>query len=127
MPPAGEKIEARIREHGFEGIHVWLRKNTRVMKRVSDEGHEYRAAVTAIVLKERANKGLMCPLLMKLRAYPPDKRERDLDNLYKCLSDALVQAGVMMSDYQIAAHDSRRELQTVKGGLIVVELSELVY
>lgn len=127
MPPAGEKVEERIREHGFEGIHVWLRKNTRVMKQVGEEGHEYRAAVTAIVLRERANKGFLMPLMMKMRAYPPDKRQRDLSNLYKCLEDALQQAGVVVDDYVIAAHDSRRELQVVKGGLIVVELSELVY
>lgn len=127
MPPAGEKIEARIREHGFEGIHVWLRKNTRVMKQVGEEGKEYRAQVTEIVLKARANKGLMVPLLMKMRAYPPDKRQRDLSNLYKCLEDALQQAGVVIDDYVIAAHDSRRELQTVKGGLIVLEFTELVY
>lgn len=127
MPPAGDKVEARIREHGFEGIHVWLRKNTRVMKQVGEEGHEYRAAVRKIVLRERANKGFISPMIMKLRAYPPDKRQRDLSNLYKCLEDALQHAGVVMDDYVIAAHDSRRELQTVKGGLIVVELSDLVY
>jgi crossover junction endodeoxyribonuclease RusA len=127
MPPAGDKIEERIKQHGFDGIHVWLRKNTRVMKQVGDEGKEYRAAVTEIVLRERANRGIMVPTMMKLRAYPPDKRTRDLSNLYKCLEDALQNAGVFIDDYVIAAHDSRRELTTVKGGMIVVTLTELVY
>lgn len=127
MPPAGDVVERRIQEHGFQGIHVWLRKNTRVMKQVGEEGQEYRAQVMEIVLKERANKGFMVPMTMKMRAYPPDKRQRDLSNLYKCLEDALQQAGVVLDDYFIAAHDSRRELQTVKGGLIVLEFTELVY
>lgn len=127
MPPAGDKVEEQITKHGFDGIHVWLRKNTRVMVRVGDEGQEYRAAVTEIVLRERANRGIMVPTMMKMRAYPPDKRTRDLSNLYKCLEDALQHAGVFVDDYVIAGHDSRRELTTVKGGMIVVTLSELVY
>lgn len=127
MPPAVEKMRAQLDQHGWKGFHQWLRKNTRTMKRVGERGHMYRADVLEIVLQARCNKGLPGPLKMKIRAYPPDKRERDLSNLYKCLEDALENAAVYLSDYQIAAHDSRRELETVKGGLVVVELTPMVF
>lgn len=128
MPPATKRIEEYLAEHGTDGIHVWLRKNTRTMKRVGEKGHEYRAKVQEIVLVERKNKGLKHPVLMRMRAFPPDRRERDLSNLYKCLEDALQQAGVILSDYQIAKHDSeRRDLEIVKGGRIEITLEPHVY
>jgi len=127
MPPGADKVIAQLRDHGRHGFHKWLRKNTRTMKRVGEKGHAYRADVLEIVLQHRCNKGLQGPIKMKIRAYPPDRRERDLSNLYKCLEDALENAAVYLSDYQIAAHDSRRELETVKGGLVVVELSPMVF
>ena len=127
MPPAVALIKEQLEEHGWEGFHQWLRKNTRVMKRVGEKGHAYRADVLEIVLQHRLNKGLMVPVLMKMRAYPPDRRERDLSNLYKCLEDALEHAAVVSSDYLIAGHDSLRMLDVVKGGQLVITLSPLVY
>lgn len=127
MPPGVDRIVGQLSKGGRKGFHQWLRKNTRTMKRVGERGHQYRADVLAIVLEHGLNKGLDGPLHMKLRAFPPDRRERDLSNLYKCIEDALEHACVYLSDYQIAAHDSRRELETVKGGLVVVELTPMVF
>ena len=128
MPPAVAKMQERLDEEGWSGFHQWLRKNTRTMKRVGEKGHAYRADVLEIVLQHRLNKGVRVPVLMKVRAYPPDKRERDLSNLYKCLEDALEHAAVVESDYLIAAHDSQRmDYEIVKGGRVVVTLSPLVY
>lgn len=127
MPPAESRIREQVAEHGWKGLHYWLRKNTRVMKRVGEKGHQYRADVQEIVLVARKNKGLMGPLRLILRAFPPDRRERDLDGLYKALLDAMEHAGVYISDYQIGAHDSLREVQVIKGGRLVVTLEELVY
>ena len=128
MPPAVALMKEQLEEFGWDGFHQWLRKNTRVMKRVGEKGHAYRADVLEIVLRARLNKGVKYMILMKLRAYPPDRRERDLSNLYKCLEDALEQAAVMLSDYQIAGHDSlRMDQDIVKGGRVDVTLSPIVY
>lgn len=40
-------------------------------------------------------------LAVSIRVYPPDKRRRDLDNLMKCLIDALQHAGMYQDDSQI--------------------------
>ena len=127
MPPAGAKIEERLRTHGTEGLHVWLRKNTRVMKRVGEKGHEYRANVLEYVLPRRLNKGFREPLRMIMRFYAPDRRERDLDNHYKPLLDALEHAAVYRNDSQIKAHDTLYMPKIIKGGKVVVTLEELVY
>lgn len=127
MPPATAVIQARINEHGMEGFHVWLRKNTRVMKRVGEKGHEYRANVQEYVLRNRLNKGFREPLLMIMRFYAPDRRERDLDNHYKPLLDSLEHACVYLNDSQIKGHDTLYMQEIIKGGKVVVTLEELVY
>lgn len=40
-------------------------------------------------------------LTVSVLAYPPDKRRRDLDNLFKVLLDSLQKAGVYEDDSQI--------------------------
>lgn len=127
MPPAGKLIMHRIKNNGFEGLHAWLRQNTRVMKRVGDKGHQYRADVQEYVLRNRLNKGFREPLVMGLDFYPPDRRERDLDNLYKPLTDALEHACVFLNDCQIKSHVTIMHEEIIKGGKVVVSLQELVY
>ena len=127
MPPAGALIEKRIRDHGFNEMHVWLRKNTRVMKRVDEKGHLYRADVQEYVLRNRLNKGYQEPLLMYMDFYQPDRRKRDLDNHYKPLIDALEHACVFLDDHQIKGHRTMMQEEIIKGGKVVVRLEELVY
>ncbi len=127
MPPAGALIQKRIRDHGFDEMHVWLRRNTRVMKRVGDKGHAYRADVQEYVLRNRLNKGFREPLVMSMDFYAPDRRQRDLDNHYKPLIDALEHACVFLDDSQIKAHVTMMHEEIIKGGKVVVGLQELVY
>jgi crossover junction endodeoxyribonuclease RusA len=128
MPPAGGLVANRIQKHGTQDLHVWLRRNSRVMKRVGDKGHEYRAAVQEYVLRNRLNKGLREPLIMGMDFYPPDRRERDLDNHYKPLTDALEHACVFENDSQIKGHVTRmHDDKVIKGGKVVVSLQELIY
>jgi len=127
MPPAGGLVQKQIKDHGFEGLHVWLRQNTRVMKRVGDKGHAYRADVQEYVLRNRLNKGIREPLVMSMDFYAPDRRERDLDNHYKPLIDALEHACVFLNDSQIKGHVTIMHEEIIKGGKVVVGLQELVY
>lgn len=128
MPPAGDKVKARIEEHGYDGLHVWLRKNTRVMKRVSEKGQEYRADVLEYILTRRLNKGFREPLIGEFHFYPPDRRERDMDNHYKALFDALEHAAFYRRDSQVKVHRSQfYDHEPVKDGKVVVTFEELLY
>lgn len=55
-------------------------------------------------------------------AHPPDRRKRDLDNITKALLDALVAAGVLKDDYQVAKLYAERNLPERPGKVrLVVE------
>jgi crossover junction endodeoxyribonuclease RusA len=55
-------------------------------------------------------------------AHPPDRRKRDLDNITKALLDALVRAGVLKDDYQVARLYAERDLPEPPGKVrLVVE------
>ena len=58
----------------------------------------------ATVLEQRgAIKPMQERLFVKIVAYMPDRRRRDLDNILKALFDALTHAGVWSDDSQIDA------------------------
>lgn len=127
MPPATALIEEQIRNHGFDGFHTWLRRNTRVMKRVGEKGHMYREDVQEYVLRNRLNRGIKVPLVVRGLVNYPDRRERDLDNLYKPMFDALEHSCVFLNDSQIKHHDILVSEEIIKGGKIALTLEELVY
>ena len=58
---------------------------------------------------------------MRVVAYPPDRRKRDLDNISKALLDALQNAGLFADDYLIGRIEAER-LGKVPGGRCVVSL-----
>lgn len=63
-------------------------------------------------------------LEVKITAYPPDRRKRDIDNLLKVTLDSLQRVGVYTDDAQID------DLQIVRreprpGGCVVVEIAEV--
>jgi crossover junction endodeoxyribonuclease RusA len=53
-------------------------------------------------------------------AHPPDRRKRDLDNITKALLDALVRAGVLKDDYQVARLYAERDLPEPPGKVRLV-------
>jgi len=77
--------------------HYWRYTNGKVL--VSHRGRQYREAVKLVCLKIKSP--LEGPLKVHLRAFPPDHRRRDLDNLNKALLDSLQAGGVYHDDSQI--------------------------
>lgn len=89
---------------------------------LSAEGRGYREAVRVACA---ASQGpLTARLKVTIHACPPDRRRRDLDNLFKGPLDGLQYAGVIADDEQIDdLHIIRQE--PIKGGRLVVEIEEL--
>lgn len=67
---------------------------------ISKDGREYRQEVLANV-PIAARRKLTGRLTVTITAWPPDRRRRDIDNLPKCVLDALAKAGVYEDDSQI--------------------------
>mgnify|MGYP000256078139 CR=1 FL=1 len=88
---------------------------------IKKPGKVYRRAVWAYVKKEGFPM-LHGPLELMQQIYPPDRKRRDIDNINKCLLDALQHADIMADDSQIKTmHQYMRE--PVKGGRVIVTIS----
>lgn len=93
---------------------------------ISAAGRTYRKAVADCVLVQRAAKQLTGRLEVRIYAFPPDKRRRDLDNLLKPLLDALTHAGVWLDDEQIDDLRIRRGFPDhTKAGQVRAEIREI--
>lgn len=58
-----------------------------------------------------------------VEAYPPDRRRRDVDNIFKCLLDSLQWAQVYVDDGQIdKLYVERREV--APPGRVIVSIEE---
>ena len=64
-------------------------------------------------------------VLLKVRAVPPDKRRRDLDNILKAILDGLEAARVFADDSQVKILDVQM-LEPKKPGRVYVEVSTIV-
>lgn len=79
--------------------HYWRRNGNRYF--VSSEGRKYREEVCLRAKDVQSNFAQKDRLSVSIKAYPPDKRRRDLDNILKSLLDSLQHAGVYSDDSQI--------------------------
>jgi crossover junction endodeoxyribonuclease RusA len=90
---------------------------------ISRRGRAYRQAVcsaladTTYHVPEKA-------LAVKIKAYPPDRRKRDVDNIQKPLLDALEKAGIYQNDCQIKLLTTQM-LGPVPGGRVVVTIRRI--
>ena len=90
---------------------------------ISAEGREYRIAVGKQMIEQKMIKHFSGPLQVEIEAWRPDKRRRDLDNLFKATLDALAHAGVYEDDSQIV--DLRIYWAEKIGGMLKVKVSEV--
>lgn len=123
--PKLNDIIVRQRTHGFDGFHQWLRKRSFVQSYKKADAKEFEINVWSIVNRAGARIKWTDPVKITARLYPPDRRKRDNSNLWKCIEDALQNAGVVVDDNQfVEHHDSRWDV--VKGGMVVIEMELLV-
>ena len=67
-------------------------------------GRNYRATVQAeLHVAAKIKKPLTGRLVIEIKASPPDKRRRDLDNILKALLDSITHAGLIEDDSQFDA------------------------
>lgn len=72
-----------------------------------------------------AGRKLLGPLRVRYVAAPPDRRERDSDNVEKPLKDALTKAGVWASDSNKVIRSSTFEwAEPMAGGSLLVVIEE---
>jgi crossover junction endodeoxyribonuclease RusA len=98
--------------------HYWRRVGPRTL--ISREGRAFREKVCSI-LAASGCPTIAGPLAVKLDAYPPDRRRRDLDNLPKGALDALEKGGAYADDGQIDLLVVCRQ-EPVEGGRLIVRL-----
>lgn len=67
---------------------------------ISRDGRAYRKRVCTL-LAGRVGGPLSGPLEIEINFYPPDRRQRDLDNVNKGIWDSLQYAGIYHDDSQI--------------------------
>ncbi len=84
------------------------------------EGMLFRKRVCSVLMAANV-KPMAGVLAMKVRAYPPDRRKRDIDNIQKPLLDALEKGRAFYNDCQIK-HLTTVMKSPVKGGKTLVTI-----
>jgi crossover junction endodeoxyribonuclease RusA len=68
--------------------------------KLGDKGHKYRMDAVFLLHKYRGSFKDK-KIAVTINVFPPDKRKRDLDNILKCLLDAMEHANVYENDNNI--------------------------
>lgn len=100
--------------------HYWFRNKNGSM-RIGEAGLAFRNNVGIIC---KGAQKLSGRLRIDVRAFPPDNRRRDIDNLGKAVFDSLQHAGVIEDDNQFDDIRIRRGA-VQKPGRLIVEISTI--
>lgn len=101
--------------------HYWQRNRNGGMH-ISAEGQKFRSDV---IENCRDYKGVKGRVSVKVFANPPDKRKRDLDNIFKALLDALGHAGMIEDDGLIDHLEITRLSVGHGGGMVQVVIRSM--
>ena len=99
----------------------WRRNGSRYF--ISPKGQSYRTNTAWSCHKYRGSFIATDRLKISILAYPPDKRKRDLDNLFKSTLDSLQFATVFVDDSQIDELSIKR-MPDIKG-FLTIEIENL--
>ncbi len=114
----------------IELVLPWPPTGNSYVRHTRSGGHYLTKAVTTFRLevwneaKQKRIQTLRGKLSLAVMAHPPDKRRRDLDNLFKCLGDALQHAGVVADDSQFDFYSIQR-MPPIKGGCVICHITGL--
>jgi crossover junction endodeoxyribonuclease RusA len=100
--------------------HYYIHSASGVM--LGAKGKSYRRDATFLLHKYRN----ICKdkrLAVTINVFPPDKRKRDIDNILKCLLDAMEHANVFDNDNQIDMLTVIRR-NVVKDGCVQIWITE---
>lgn len=90
---------------------------------ISTKGKEFRQIVLSSCYKDKSRFDELDRLKVYIEAYPPDRRKRDLDNIFKATLDAFQWSGIFPDDSQIDdLHIIRKE---VGRGVLEVMISTI--
>ena len=94
--------------------------------RISKRGRENRKSCMAAVFDKLGGypEPLTGDISIVVRIHPPDKRKRDIDNIFKGLFDSLTHSKVWADDSQVKHLDATM-CDIVKFGCVIVEINEL--
>lgn len=107
--------------------HYWktTSRRGRPIVLLTEAGERYRTEVAISVVQQRVPRGALTGrLALSIEAYPPDRRCRDIDNLFKGILDGLKHAAVLRDDGDIDELSIRR-LHTEPHGRIHVAIWEI--
>ena len=92
-------------------------------KILSKRGRRYKNEAWLVLLAQGRYRQLQGDVSLFIRAYPPDKRRRDLDNILKPVLDVLTTAGIYKDDSQVV--DLRiQKFNPAKPGRIEIVVNE---
>ncbi len=86
--------------------HYYMRTAKGVI--INKKGREYRKTAFYLCREFQGSFSEEDRLSLFIAAYPPDKRRRDLDNIFKVCLDSLQFAKVFPNDYQISELSIKR-------------------
>ncbi|MCK4982573.1 MAG: RusA family crossover junction endodeoxyribonuclease [Victivallaceae bacterium] len=102
--------------------HYYRHVGPRVL--ISRAGRKYREVVVSF-FRSCGIKPLNGRIELFLEAYPPDRRRRDLDNLLKCVLDAMEHAGAYHDDSQIVKITAEKHKPMPPDGMLYIRIKEL--
>ena len=102
---------------------IWRCVGGRVL--LSAAGRSYRHAVAVAVLEQNPPYYLLTGRLsMTIKAYPPDRRKRDIDNLAKACLDAIQSTKLVFIDDSQIDHLSIHRCAVEKPGRLEIQIWE---